>query len=38
MNLAPKPAHSRWDAFAVANDSRGLLPLLIENDFWVCWT
>ena len=38
MNLALEPASSRRDAFAIAGERRGLLPLLIEKDFWVCWT
>ena len=38
MNLATEPAGSRRDAFAIAAERRGLLPLVIEKDFWVCWT
>ena len=38
MNLAAEPAGSRRDAFAIAAEKRGLLPLVIEKDFWVCWT
>ena len=38
MSLAAEPAASRRDAFAIAGERRGLLPLLIEKDFWVCWT
>ena len=38
MNLALEPALSRRDAFVIAGERRGLLPLLIEKDFWVCWT
>lgn len=38
MNLATEPMASRRDAFAVSADRRGLLPALIEKDFWVCWT
>lgn len=38
MNLATEPASSRSDAFVIAADRRGLLPLVIEKDFWVCWT
>lgn len=38
LNLALEPADSRRDAFAIAAGRRGLLPLLIEKDFWVCWT
>ncbi len=38
MNLATASADTRRDAFAIAGERRGLLPLLIEKDFWVCWT
>ena len=38
MNLATEPADSRRDAFAIAGEKRGLLPLVLEKDFWVCWT
>lgn len=38
MNLATEPTNSRRDAFAIAADRRGVLPLVIEKDFWVCWT
>ena len=38
MNLATEPAEMRRDAFTIAGERRGLLPLLIEKDFWVCWT
>ncbi len=38
MNLATESADTRRDAFAIAGEKRGLLPLLIEKDFWVCWT
>ena len=38
MNLALESISSRRDAFAIAADRRGLLPLIIEKDFWVCWT
>lgn len=38
MNLAIEPAGSRHDVFAIAGAKRGLLPLIIEKDFWVCWT
>ena len=38
MNLAAEPASSRRDAFAIAGERLGLLPLVIEKDFWVCWT
>lgn len=38
MNLATEPADSRRDAFVIAGERRGLLPLVIEKDFWVCWT
>lgn len=38
MNLALEPTSSRRDTFAIAGERRGLLPLLIEKDFWVCWT
>jgi hypothetical protein len=38
MNLATEPEDSRRDAFAIAAERRGLLPLVIEKDFWVCWT
>lgn len=38
MHLATEPASSRSDAFVIAGDRRGLLPLVIEKDFWVCWT
>jgi hypothetical protein len=38
MNLAMEPPDSRRDAFAITADRRGLLPLLVEKDFWVCWT
>ncbi len=38
MNLATEPTSSRRDAFVIAADRRGLLPLVIEKDFWVCWT
>jgi len=38
MNIAIEPADSRHDAFAIAGAKRGLLPLIIEKDFWVCWT
>ena len=38
MNLAQEPASSRRDAFVIAADRRGLLLLVIEKDFWVCWT
>lgn len=37
MNLALEPAANRRDAFAIVADRRGLLPLVIEKDFWVCW-
>jgi len=38
MNLATESSDSRRDAFAIAAERRGLLPLVIEKDFWVCWT
>jgi len=38
MNLAIESADTRRDAFAIAGEKRGLLPVLIEKDFWVCWT
>ena len=38
MNLATEPPASRRDAFVISADRRGLLPLVIEKDFWVCWT
>ena len=38
MNLALEPTSNRRDAFAIAADRRGLLPIVIEKDFWVCWT
>lgn len=38
MNLATEPQDSRRDAFTLAGERRGLLPLIIEKDFWVCWT
>lgn len=38
MNLAAESASTRRDAFAIAGEKRGLLPLLIEKDYWVCWT
>ena len=38
MKLTAEPADSRRDAFAIAGERRGLLPLVIEKDFWVCWT
>lgn len=38
MNLAAESAETRRDAFTIAGERRGLLPLLIEKDFWVCWT
>lgn len=38
MNLATEPEGSRRDAFVIAAERRGLLPLVIEKDFWVCWT
>ena len=38
MNLATASADTRRDALAIAGERRGLLPLLIEKDFWVCWT
>ena len=38
MDLATEPAGSRRDMFTIAGERRGLLPLVIEKDFWVCWT
>ena len=38
MNLAAASADTRRDGFAIAGGRRGLLPLPIEKDFWVCWT
>lgn len=38
MNLAIESADTRRDAFTIAGERRVLLPLLIEKDFWVCWT
>jgi len=38
MNLATESSDSRRDAFAIAAEKRGFLPLVIEKDFWVCWT
>jgi len=38
MNLAIESADTRRDAFAIAGEKRDLLPVLIEKDFWVCWT
>ena len=38
MKLAAASADTRRDAFAIAGGRRGLLPLLVEKDFWVCWT
>ena len=38
MNLATESAETRRDAFTIAGERRRLLPLLIEKDFWVCWT
>ncbi len=38
MNLATESADTRRDAFAIAGEKRSVLPLLIEKDFWVCWT
>lgn len=43
MNLAAESTDTRRDAFAIAGEKRGLLPLLIEKDhiekdYWVCWT
>ena len=38
MNLAIESEGTRRDAFVIAGERRGLLPLVIEKDFWVCWT
>ena len=38
MRLSTESEGSRRDAFAIAAEKRGLLPLVIEKDFWVCWT
>ena len=38
MNLATESADTRRDAFTIAGERRGLLPLLTKKDFWVCWT
>jgi len=38
MNLAIELEGSRRDAFMIAAERRSLLPLVIEKDFWVCWT
>jgi hypothetical protein len=38
MNLATESSDTRRDAFAIAGERRGLLPIVVEKDFWVCWT
>ena len=38
MNLATESEGTRRDAFIIAGEKRGLLPLVMEKDFWVCWT
>ncbi len=38
MDLATEPEASRRDAFAISAERSGLLPLVVEKDFWVCWT
>lgn len=38
MNLATESQDNRRDAFTLAGEKRRLLPLIIEKDFWVCWT
>ena len=38
MNLATETSGTRRDAFIIAGERRVLLPLVMEKDFWVCWT
>ncbi|MFA5141115.1 MAG: nucleotidyl transferase AbiEii/AbiGii toxin family protein [Elusimicrobiota bacterium] len=38
-DIARLPAADRSDLFTAASNTRGdILPVLIEKDFWVCWT
>ncbi|MDD2466400.1 MAG: nucleotidyl transferase AbiEii/AbiGii toxin family protein [Desulfobulbus sp.] len=36
--FARKPDTERYDIFTEAANRRGLQPIVIEKDFWVCWT
>ena len=35
--VARLPAHDRADLFNEAGARRGLVPAILEKDFWVCW-
>jgi hypothetical protein len=35
--VARWPANDRADLFAAAASSRGIMPAIMEKDFWVCW-
>lgn len=37
-SFAKKPAAERRDIFQEAASRRDVLPIVIEKDFWVCWT
>ncbi len=37
-DVARLPAADRADLFVATGSSHGLAPLMIEKDFWVCWT
>ena len=36
--VAALPARQRQELFSEAAASKGVLPTIIEKDFWVCWT
>lgn len=37
-DFANRPASDRADLFRAVASRRGLNPIIVEKDFWVCWT